>query len=1035
MAGNTETGKPGFIISQDDVVDATLQGVYSLDVGSLNDNEPGYPDKDIAAKKGDINIDQTVKDLSNKTKVTLGNYLGKKTQTNYYKIDPSTEESSINSKAQSTDRRPQTPQLRQPPSESSEYKWFTSKLQDPQPATSLQGWLRPDSPTPPPTPTTPSPKEVVKKGKLEGADPNAKNGNELLPGVIGPLDPEKGVGKYTRSVLSYNRFTNASDSSRYVPRSNPSEGNTPTQQTQYLDAVANDKWVPVFHHPVYGDISANRLAQVGVALSLRASQELNSFDGGNNPTGPAAENSALLPGVNQTGASRVNLLQLQAADVIKTLTEKEIPESQLITIADGSWGSLNNVMDQFAGASSLGMVTLAIALSAATGVVLAGFTNLLALAYDKQEVLPPEDPAKREPYIKGVYQSKGSSTVTFAKSLFNIAPTLNPYLVAVAKGSAVFFGVDGSAEKFGKKLLNTVLSAGQVSIVARTIIRSSATVIRALSDNLSDGFSLNATAAIKSILKTVEVVTSSKVFAALNMFAMIGDAVLLAEEYDKRYGNDALKETEDKKVHFGRLPNSKKLSWASNRAPSLYHLPKNIKALSDISSMTSQVPLLMGKEENESRARYRIGETNRIPGYSDLIASGDKDTLEAIEKELDAEYMPFYFHDIRTNEVISFHAFLESIGDDYSASYDSIEGFGRVEPVKIYKGTQRKISLSFFIAALDQGDFDSMWDKINKLTTLVYPQYTEGRRLTVGDSYNFVQPFSQLIGAAPLTRIRLGNLLRSNYSRFALARLFGAGLKDVRFDSKFDIENTPNKEEFENAEQTIKDKLGSSFWLLKQGRYTTSNAGPFGSSFYDISESEYYPIELVEVYDSNPGGPVGLNDYSYYAKFVSPDRLQGYYTGLFSTPAEVKKFTAEKQTLYENVLSALKLEIKSSDLIPTAETKKKIIDLAIQNNSDLFSDTTKDYIEKLNDFLLPEKNSVVKSFESAGGKGLAGFIESMGFDWYDRVTWDISPGVKAPKMCKVSISFTPIHDISPGLDSQGYNRAPIYPVGSFGDKK
>ena len=78
----------------------------------------------------------------------------------------------------------------------------------------------------------------------------------------------------------------------------------------------------------------------------------------------------------------------------------------------------------------------------------------------------------------------------------------------------------------------------------------------------------------------------------------------------------------------------------------------------------------------------------------------------------------------------------------------------------------------------------------------------------------------------------------------------------------------------------------------------------------------------------------------------------------------------------------------------------------------------------------PNTNSIVKSFESAGGKGLAGVIESMNFDWYNQTTWEIAPGSTAPKMCKVTIAFSPIHDITPGIDHMGYNRAPIYPVGN-----
>jgi hypothetical protein len=82
-------------------------------------------------------------------------------------------------------------------------------------------------------------------------------------------------------------------------------------------------------------------------------------------------------------------------------------------------------------------------------------------------------------------------------------------------------------------------------------------------------------------------------------------------------------------------------------------------------------------------------------------------------------------------------------------------------------------------------------------------------------------------------------------------------------------------------------------------------------------------------------------------------------------------------------------------------------------------------------FMNEENNALVKSFKETGGKGLAGVIESLSFDWYDRVLWETEIiGSKAPKMCKVSITFSPIHDISPGLDSNGYNRSAVYPVGS-----
>jgi hypothetical protein len=40
-------------------------------------------------------------------------------------------------------------------------------------------------------------------------------------------------------------------------------------------------------------------------------------------------------------------------------------------------------------------------------------------------------------------------------------------------------------------------------------------------------------------------------------------------------------------------------------------------------------------------------------------------------------------------------------------------------------------------------------------------------------------------------------------------------------------------------------------------------------------------------------------------------------------------------------------------------------------------------------------------------------------------------GNRAPRSCKVQMNFEPIHDIAPGLDHEGFNRAPIYPVGNL----
>jgi len=129
-----------------------------------------------------------------------------------------------------------------------------------------------------------------------------------------------------------------------------------------------------------------------------------------------------------------------------------------------------------------------------------------------------------------------------------------------------------------------------------------------------------------------------------------------------------------------------------------------------------------------------------------------------------------------------------------------------------------------------------------------------------------------------------------------------------------------------------------------------------------------------------------------------------------------KKIGRQPNTFVENYLTAPEIQIDPAE-IPKITANRQDIKKSKKSSA-------------LNAFLSPANNAIVRSFKSSGGKGLAGFIESMNFDWYNQTTWEVEQeGSIAPKMCKVTINFTPIHDISPGIDHHGYNRAPVYRVG------
>ena len=380
----------------------------------------------------------------------------------------------------------------------------------------------------------------------------------------------------------------------------------------------------------------------------------------------------------------------------------------------------------------------------------------------------------------------------------------------------------------------------------------------------------------------------------------------------------------------------------------------------------------------------QYGLDKKLSSFTNQLDYGNKslklkqDDVARIENILESEYMPFYFHDLRTNEIISFHAFLEDLSDSYSANYNSTSGYGRIEDIKTYKDTKRSVGCTFQLVATNQDDFNYMWWQINKLTTMVYPQWSQGRNLTAQfdkdaqdqslngtANFNFTQPFSQIPTATPVIRVRVGDLIRSNYSRFNLKRIFG--FKDPDKNQEVDTQIQAD---------VVYAKAGTEGLVVGSGdavswdtvRLTTDT--PAGPPSY-INENPFDPSSGIRL-----------------LKIFSPE-LNGFIAVQESNPGVVKKNVATDKPVSSGSL--------------------------------------------LGQFYNPDGNSIIKSFESSMGLGLAAVVTQLQFTWMDGL-WgagEDGAGNRAPRSCKVQMSFEPIHDIAPGLDYQGLNRAPIYPVGSL----
>ena len=846
---------------------------------------------------------------------------------------------------------------------------------------------------------------LVKKKKTD----TGVSGNDLLPGVVGGLpgveDTDTNVvPRYTSAILTQNRFTaknkrNGTEAFRVNP-DHPDETKGSYQK---------------FRHSANGkEFDDGILAHVGTLLTLRATRELGARDayGRDGPDGAGASLATILPGGSQAGLLKVDVSDLSATDVLNSLlgagtesanldASKALSKHKVLDINSESFGQMNNVLEPFSGLLPIGMLGLSTALvlilKIAIKVVLAIF---LLITSASKSASKRTDTIGRHWYgdynRSAAFEPGGFPPIPLPASLFGLRETVHPFGDSVNAGIEAFFG--GGLVDFTR-----ILEApGFYAVFSRSIVLSAAGIVHAIGDVMKG----NPIQVAQNIIALVEVIKQSKVVSAMNMFASIGDSALTLAESPDVSDRGTISTIDSLPDGLGsgfksRLNGKLKLAWGVGQSPSTYLLPAGFQsALSVYSQLTDGKRASQGFSamiRNDISLSTALGENGRL----------DHKTVEDIESKLDAEYMPFYFHDLRTNEVTSFPAFLTSISDDFSVNWENTEGYGRVDPVKIYKSTHRKIAISFIMASTSPEDFDQMWVKINKLVTLVYPQWSEGTTLKNNETM-FTQPFSQTLAASPIIRLRLGDLFRSNYSKFALARLFGLGQND-----KFKLKGVGK---LESLTPTALNELDKFFKF-----YFDDDKPLFVDMIYDALPGHYEEAEKSAGLLGGLAAAIGV-----------PSKPKQRRDPPIPTPCRVTKDLGENQyqISFVSPIDGTPLSDSPSFVakrLQLAYNEKTVAGLMKAQNINLIN-ITPDDISKMNDFF--NDNAIVRSFESVSGKGLAAGIDSMNFAWLDNTPWETDTyGSRAPKLCKITMALTPIHDIAPGLDSQGFNRAPVYNVG------
>tara|TARA_Y100001938_G_scaffold149771_1_gene237871 strand:- start:4009 stop:5826 length:1818 start_codon:yes stop_codon:yes gene_type:complete len=168
-------------------------------------------------------------------------------------------------------------------------------------------------------------------------------------------------------------------------------------------------------------------------------------------------------------------------------------------------------------------------------------------------------------------------------------------------------------------------------------------------------------------------------------------------------------------------------------------------------------PMIKGDRLNSSNGTTEAekdGKVNQIDGV--------KQTFSA-EIDSSKDGMPIYFKDLRDNSYIFFRAYLEGITEDIAPSWSETDYIGRSESVYVYEKATRTINFTLKLYAQTRSELNAIWKKMNRLTSLAYPEYAKDELLsgylsTKDANQNVTKSVSKTRMKPPLTKFRLGEM-------------------------------------------------------------------------------------------------------------------------------------------------------------------------------------------------------------------------------------------------------------------------------------
>ena len=164
-----------------------------------------------------------------------------------------------------------------------------------------------------------------------------------------------------------------------------------------------------------------------------------------------------------------------------------------------------------------------------------------------------------------------------------------------------------------------------------------------------------------------------------------------------------------------------------------------------LSSITQNLP---GKRDlrkeysvSDAVADFRINNNDKFVTHKDLINhsrpwySENGDTLPTLADGKstldDMDFIPLRFYSIASHTGVSFKATISGLSEAFSPSWESNKFIGNPYSFYTYSSIERSVTFNFKVYSLSKFEHIAMWERLNFLTRLVYPQNKWATQYTI----------------------------------------------------------------------------------------------------------------------------------------------------------------------------------------------------------------------------------------------------------------------------------------------------------------